>query len=446
MVLSSGVNTSPGIRKLKLLGLAGATYMMVSGGPYGIEELIGTCGYGIALLVLIAVPVLWSLPVALMVGELASAIPADGGYYIWVRRALGPFWGFQEAWLSLAASVFDMTAYLALFVLCMSRVWPPATQYSFVVGTSIVILSVAWNLLGAKPVGDGSLLLTGILLAPFAVLVLFALERHAHPAVAAAHPHEADVLAGILIAMWNYMGWDNTSTIAGEVENPQRNYLRVMLAALAVISFCYVVPVLAAQHAGIALSAWTTGSWISIAGRLGGSALGMAMAIGALISTFGIFNSLTLSISRLPPAMAEDGWAPKFLALRLRNGAPWAAIVSCGILWICALCLSFDRLVLLDVMLYGAGLVLEFIALTALRVREPDMRRPFRMPGGVPGTIIAAVGPVALLLCALVKSRSDKLGSISAFAAGAAIAGIGLLIGFAVAGRRRAVPASSYSG
>ena len=50
-------------------------------------------------------PLVWSLQIALLVGELASALPEDGGYYVWVRRALGPFWGFQEAWLSLAASV-----------------------------------------------------------------------------------------------------------------------------------------------------------------------------------------------------------------------------------------------------------------------------------------------------------------------------------------------------
>ena len=48
----------------------------------------------------------WSLPTALMIGELSSAIPAEGGFYAWVTRGLGPFWGFQEAWLSLVASIF----------------------------------------------------------------------------------------------------------------------------------------------------------------------------------------------------------------------------------------------------------------------------------------------------------------------------------------------------
>jgi amino acid transporter len=424
-------------RKLSLLELAGVTYLMVSGGPYGTEELIGTCGYPLAILVLLVVPIIWSLPVGLMVGELSAAIPSDGGFYVWVRRAMGPFWGFQEAWLSLAASVFDMTAYLALFVLCLSHIWPSAAQYGFSIGASIVVICVLWNLLGAKAVGDGSLVLTALLLLPFVLLVGLAAKTGGTLQSPHAGNGEHDLLAGILIAMWNYMGWDNASTIAGEVEHPQRDYPRVMLLTLAMICFCYITPVLAVWHTGLDHSEWTTGSWISIAGKIGGNTLETMMAVTSLVSTFGIFNSLTLSLSRLPVAMAEDGCAPAFLARRLANGVPWASLVSCGILWICALGLSFDRLVLLDVLLYGASLMLEFVALTMLRIREPEMPRPFRMPGGTIATVIAAIGPVVLLACALVKSSGDKLGDVSAFAVGAGIVLLGVAGYFVTPARRK---------
>ena len=84
-------------------------------------------GYSRALLLLAIVPFIWSLPTAFMVGELASSIPDEGGFYVWVYRAMGPFWGFQEAWLSLAASVFDMAIYPVTFVLYLSRVAPSLT-------------------------------------------------------------------------------------------------------------------------------------------------------------------------------------------------------------------------------------------------------------------------------------------------------------------------------
>src|ERR1700751_2436225 len=108
-------------RRMRLLPLMAATFFMVSGGPYGIEDIIGGAGYKWAFLLLLGLPWLWSLPTALMIGELASALPAEGGFYVWVRRALGPFWGFQEAWLSLAASIFDMAIYPTLFISYLAR-------------------------------------------------------------------------------------------------------------------------------------------------------------------------------------------------------------------------------------------------------------------------------------------------------------------------------------
>jgi amino acid transporter len=86
---------------MRFLPLVAATFFMVSGGPYAIEDILGGAGYGRAIVILLLLPVIWSLPTALMIGELASAIPAEGGFYVWVRRAMGPFWGFQEGWLSL---------------------------------------------------------------------------------------------------------------------------------------------------------------------------------------------------------------------------------------------------------------------------------------------------------------------------------------------------------
>jgi amino acid transporter len=108
-VMSQTLKSAQG--KLRLVPLIAATYFMVSGGPYGIEDILGCAGYGWAIAILLVLPILWSLPTALMIGELASAIPAEGGFYVWVRRALGPFWGFQESWLSLSASIFDMALY-----------------------------------------------------------------------------------------------------------------------------------------------------------------------------------------------------------------------------------------------------------------------------------------------------------------------------------------------
>ncbi|MGO9073965.1 MAG: amino acid permease [Terriglobales bacterium] len=78
--------------RLTLWPLVAATFFMVSGGTYGTEDIVHGAGYGKAILILLLTPILWSLPTAFMIGELASALPAEGGYYAWVRRAMGNFW------------------------------------------------------------------------------------------------------------------------------------------------------------------------------------------------------------------------------------------------------------------------------------------------------------------------------------------------------------------
>ncbi|HLY99078.1 MAG TPA: APC family permease [Candidatus Angelobacter sp.] len=432
-------------RKLTLVPLIAATCFMVSGGPYGLEELVQTSGYGAAVTILILLPLVWALPTGLMVGELAAAIPSEGGFYVWVRRAMGPFWGFQEAWLSLMASIFDMGAYPTVAVLYLGQVWPQLTAgyRGTLIAGGIILVCMLWNLFGAKVVGNSSVLLGLLLLSPFAVITVYALLHRwlmpaASPAALTAPPAARhDLLAAILVAMWNYMGWDNASTVAEEVDDPQRTYPRVMIISLLLIIFIYAVPVLAVWSAHLPVSAWSTGSWAGIAGTVAGRGLALAVVAGALVSTAGILNSLTMSYSRLPLAMAEDGWLPQVFARKLKSGAPWFSIVVCAAAWSMSLALSFDRLIMLDILLYGASLVLEFVALAMLRVREPNMPRPFRVPGGLPTAILLGVGPTALLVVALIKNRDEHIGQISTLTLGLAMAAMGVVIYFITVAMRK---------
>src|SRR5580698_627840 len=162
--------------------------------------------------------------------------------------------------------------------------------------------------------------------------------------------------------MWNYRGWDNASTIATEVEKPQRTYPRAMLAAVVIVALSYVLPFAAMWMTGLKPAAWETGSWVDIAGLLGGPLLRIGLVLGGMISAFGMFNALVMSYSRLPLAMAQDGMLPQIFAKKLQSTrAPWVAIVVCAIGWACCLGLGFERLVTIDVLLYGTSLMLEFI-------------------------------------------------------------------------------------
>jgi amino acid transporter len=394
---------------------------MVSGGTYGTEEIVHGAGYGRAILILLLTPLLWSLPTAFMIGELSSALPHEGGYYAWVRRALGNFWGFQEAWLSLVASIFDMAIYPTLFVAYLTRMFPWFQQgyRGWMMGLAVVIACAILNMAGVKVVSTTSLWLFFALSAPFVAIVVLAPFKLGALANAVTKPTTStvDILGGLLICMWNYMGWDNASTIATEVERPQRTYPRAMLATVGIVALSYVLPFAAMWMTGLAPTAWETGSWADIAGALGGPLLRIGVVLGGMISAFGMFNALVMSYSRLPLAMAQDGMLPSiFGKLQRRSRAPWVAILACAIGWALCLGLGFARLVTLDILLYGFSLMLEFAALAVLRFREPNLPRPFRVPGGLFGAIAVGIPPMLLLGFSIVRSEHEQVWNMSSFA------------------------------
>jgi amino acid transporter len=434
--------------KMRLLPLIAATYFMVSGGPYGLEDIIGQAGYGRALLLLTLVPLVWSLPTSLMVGELASAVPEEGGYYCWVRRALGGFWGFQEAWLSMAASVFDMAIYPVIFVLYLGRIEPSWTAggRGTMWALAVVVLCAAWNLRGARAVGEGSVGLFCALLSPFVVLTIVGLWKglsgqHGFGGGGAFRtvPVGADLAGAISVTLWNYMGWDNASTVAQEVEEPQRNYPRAMLAAAGLVALTYVLPLAAVAMAGIPAEQFSTGAWADAARAVVGPWLALAVVVGGTINGFGMFNALMMSYTRVPYALAEEGLLPKAIARKTKAGVPWVSVLLCSVGWALALRMSFERLISIDLVLYGAALVLEFVALVVLRVKEPELARPFRVPGGLWGAVAVGVGPTLLIAFALWAARAERLAGLPALGFAAIVAAAGPLVYLiARAGRRPA--------
>jgi amino acid transporter len=228
-------------------------------------------------------------------------------------------------------------------------------------------------------VATTSLWLFFLLSAPFVLIVLIAPLKMGALASVTTAPTTSTVglMGGLLICMWNYMGWDNASTIAQEVERPRKTYPRAMIAAVILVSLTYILPFLAVYSTGTPASAFNEeGSWATIAGTLGGSIGGFQwlrfmVTLGGVMSAFGMFNALVLSYSRLPLAMARDGMLPRvFAKVTKKTETPWVSIIVCAVCWMPCLVLGFQRLVTLDIMLYGAALMLEFVTLVALRIRE----------------------------------------------------------------------------
>jgi amino acid transporter len=419
--------------------LVGAIYLIVAGGPFGLEDIVGSAGYLGAILILLITPLVWSLPTALMVSELSSAIPEDGGYYRWVSRGMGRFWGFQEGWLSLTGSIFDMAIYPTLFVSYLSRLAPAwvAGHRGVLIGIVMIAACAVWNMLGACAVGRSSLAMTLLLLAPFAVLAGYAVSHAgASGGGATMSLSHGDILAGLLVAMWNYMGWDNSTTIAGEVDQPQRTYPWAMAIGVILVALTYVLPISAIALTGLDPNRWTTGGWPDVARAiipvtLGRDGLALALTLAGMLGALGTLNALTLVYSRLPAVMAEDGFLPVALARRTRRtNAPGISIFVCAAAWALCLGLNFSKLVMLDVLLTGLSILLEFAALVALRIREPGLMRPYRVPGGLAGAIAIGLPPLALLILAVIRNNAEPVGPMNALQLGCLIVLAGVICCF----------------
>jgi amino acid transporter len=95
----------PRERRITLSGLACLVFFTTCGGAFGLEPLVGAVGPGWAIILILVTPLVWSLPTALMVAELAALMPEEGGYYVWIRDTFGSFWAVQQACWTMATSV-----------------------------------------------------------------------------------------------------------------------------------------------------------------------------------------------------------------------------------------------------------------------------------------------------------------------------------------------------
>lgn len=393
-------------------------------------------------------PLMWSVPIALMVSELSSAIPEEGGYYVWVKRAMGNFWGFQEGWLTCIYTAVNMAIfpvlfvnYLAFFVPALGagadgEISPGTFGARWAVAATVIFLALALNWRGARAVGINSTFNLLVILVPFGLLAYFAFASdtggvsRSIEAVRAGFSNEIGlglVAVGLATVMWNYSGYDNVSTFAAEVNDASRNYPRALFTAVALSVSVYFIPVFALVGVSSDPAVWNeTAGFPALAEMLGGAWLGGILGVAALVSAWSLFNSQVLYASRLPFAMANDGWFPRFLARTSpETGVPTNALVVCCIVAAAFAALSFGNLVVINILFYSAELLLEFIALLILRWREPELPRPFRIRGGWPVLILITLAPMSFAGTVIWATLSDPATDLTQ----AAIVGGGLLAG-----------------
>src|ERR1051326_6422838 len=351
-------------RAIGTLGLVFVLYFSTSGGPYTTETLIHSVGPGLGLLILALVPLIWSVPEALIVGELASMLPEEGGYYRWVDRAFGRFWAFQNGWVTWVYSLVDMAIYPVLFNQYLRYFIPGLGPQAEWLISLAIIWGAAWiNIRGSVNVTRTSIIAGCFIMLGFLALSIASAPRITHipwQPFSSEHARGLGGLAvGISIALWNYIGWDNPSTVEGEVKDPSRSYPRALAFALPFVTIGYFVPLLATLGA-TDWTTWSEGGWPQIAAAATATHwIAIWIALGGMVSALSLFNALLLSYSRIPFVLSTDGLLPRTLAKIDNRGTPRNAVIISAMFYSVFVLVPFGKLVIADVLLYSLALFLD---------------------------------------------------------------------------------------
>jgi amino acid transporter len=395
-------------RGVGTLALVFILFFCTSGGPYTTETLIHEVGPGLGLSILILVPLIWSLPEVLIVGELASMLPEEGGYYRWVNRAFGRFWAFQNGWLTWMYSLVDMAIYPVLFNQYLRYFLPNLdARFEWLISLGVIWGATAINLRGSINVGRWSIIAGAFVMLAFMTMSILSLPHVTHVPWRPFVSENGGFAVAISIALWNYIGWDNASTVNGEVVDAARSYPRALAFALPLVTLGYLVS-LGATLGATDWTTWSEGAWPQIAAAATGMRwLAIWIALGGMVSALALFNALLLSYSRIPFVLALDRLLPNKLAKIDNHSTPRNAVIISAVAYSIFVLVPFGKLVIADVLLYSLALFLEFAALIQLRKTEPNLRGPFRIPLGRNGVIALAVVPMIVLIAVIAISFRD---------------------------------------
>jgi len=402
--------TGAAVRKAALLPFVFVMYAYATGGPFGLEDMVGTSGPGLALVYMLLLPFFWCIPVSLVAAELTTAMPVEGGFYRWVRAAFGDFWGFQAGWWNWSASFLLAAAYAVLATDYLSFYFPAIVGWKHHVVSVLIVAGIAWiNVRGIQMVGIVSTVMSVFVLVVVAALCAVAAMKWQHnpftPMVPPRVPPFQVFGVGLALGLWLYSGYEQVSSVAEEVENPQRNYPIALAIVVPLSVATYFLPTMFSLAALGDWQKWHTGYFSDAALLIGGRWLGFAMTIAALITNLSLLNATVLTSTRMPSTMAEDGYLPAALSARHpRYGTPWIAIIVSSI--ICALLAQKTMVQLLTVYVWlRIGVtVLTVLSSWQLRATQPDLARPFRIPWGRAGMLYVIFAPLTMSVVALAGS------------------------------------------
>ena len=399
------------------LKLFATMFVLFCGGPFSLEEIVPLAGPGLFALVLIVMAVIWALPYALITAELISELPVQGGTYQWFRAGLGPFWSFIFTYLEWLAWAVDAVIYPALFAKYLMQ--------PFVDDPSLALLAPIWlgmiwgcawlNVRGVKEVGFLSMILTVVILVPVIAMIALSVPQMSLSAFSPLWPEDQKpwiaLNYAIVWSVWSYSGYSGLATASEEIVEPERTYPKMLAIFLPISVAVYVLSLWAGLTAAPDWQNWGEAHLTVAAFVLGGPVLAVLIVVAALVAQLGLYNSEQLVLGRYVYAVARDRMLPPFLGrLHPRHQTPYVALILHAILFsVLVFVFDFVELLLLGALVSVPVYLLTFLSPLILRWKYPNLRGPFRIPGGWPVIIPTAVVPCLIAIYLVATAEPSGL-------------------------------------
>ncbi len=398
-------------QKVGVFYIIAMVYCLCAAGAYGIEDMIPVTGPGLAIVMLLVIPLFWSLPQAFCSAELASAMPEEGGFYYWAQKGLGEFWGFQIGWWRTLNVYLCHASTLVLSVSYLASVVPMNGFQQYLVKAILVVAFTLFNLRGIKEIGILSTIFSILVVVAFGgvtvVGFVYGDTNPVQPFMPEGQSLVESLGAGLAIGMWMYSGFASVTTISGEIENP-KTMGKGIIIALPIVIITYMLPTIASLSAVGPWDAWgTEGVSYGDVLTLVSPALKVGFVFVAIIASLSIYNAYISTGSRVFFTMAADHAAPEILTKCNKHGVPVLPVVVMGIMDLILCQLSFVAIVLIDVTLCLLVYGVIFITTLVMRKTHPNMERPLKMPGGTAGAYLIAGAGLVIIFIALFINGVD---------------------------------------
>lgn len=402
-------------QKMRPIQIAFMLFCLVAAGAFGIEDMIPQSGPGMTLTMLILF-VIWAFPICQTVSELSALMPSEGGIYVWVKEALGEFWGFSISWWGTISIYLSTATYVVLIVNYAQHFIPALTDptIAFFTKLGIVVIFILVNLMGLKEVGIVSSVLSVAILAAFAVVTVVGFANWEYSPMQPFTPEGQSVIdclgGSICIVIWMYCGYECVSNMAGEIENPEIIPKGFKLA-MPLIALSYILPTIAGLVSVDPWYEWGTEGlgYGDVLKEHLGYGWGVAFLVVAIISQAAIFNTYIAAGSRGFFVMADDNLCPRFLVKVSKNrGVPILSILLLGVTTVIMMNFEFSTLLTflgpLALMVY----VILGISLLIIRRKYPvEKRDVWYIKGGPAKIYIIALLPVAIAIIGMLVNGTE---------------------------------------